>query len=132
MATTHPNPVRQGVADYVTGLLDGGSANPAALLQLQTSGGSGVSDHDMTAPGSGGAFGAANSSGTAAANAIADDANATGGTVARFQGQDRDRTVIIQGDAGGIGSGQELELSVTNIPAGARVQIASWSYTAMP
>lgn len=128
MAVTHPNPVRQAVADLVVDRLDLGSTNVAGQLEIQTSGGAEVATLALSNP----AFGAASASGVATANAISDDADATGGTAAQFVLQDRDETDTIEGSVGGTGSGADIELSNTVIPANARVQITALSYTAMP
>ena len=126
MAVTHSNAAKSAAADAVLGLLDVGSgAN--GLLELQTSGGVEVATLDLSDP----AFGAA-SDGVATANSIADDANATGGTIAQFELQNKDGTGVVFGSVTLVSGGGDIEMSSVVIGAGDTVRVTSLQYTAMP
>lgn len=125
MATTHPTAVRNIIADAVVDRVDLGTTNAQGQIEIQTSGAAEVS----TLPASNPAFGAA-SSGVATANAITDDTNATGGTAAQYEFQDRDEGAVILGSVTATGGGGDIELSTVTVPALATVQITSYTYTA--
>lgn len=123
MAVTHPVAVRNIAADAVTATIDVGGAGS---LIFQTAGLAEVA----TLPFSATAFGAA-AAGTATANAITDDASATGGTTDNFKIQDGAAS-----DAGFAGSvtvtagGGDIELSSVVIGPGDTVSMTSLTYTA--
>jgi hypothetical protein len=120
-AVTHPTTVRNTLADTVVDLLDAGTG--AGTLEIQTSGDVEVATLTFSDP----AFGAA-SSGTATANSITDDADATGGTAAKFIAQDSDSTLCFSGSVGT--SGEDINLSSVSIGAGDTVSISSLTYSA--
>lgn len=126
MTTTHPTTVRNALADLVVDLIDQGTANAAGQIEIQTSGDVEVASLPFSVPP---AFGDA-AAGVATANAITDDGNATGGTAAKFEFQDRDVSTVLLGSVTATGGGGDLELSTVTIPANGTVQITSFTYTA--
>lgn len=102
---------------------------PPARVDAALSGNNVLSQHDMTTPGGGGAFGSAvdvpaSNLARATANAIADDTSADAtGTATFFRILDRDNTPRLQGTAGT--SGTSLILNSASISAGQRVEISS-------
>lgn len=118
MAITHETTVRNSIADTVVDLLDSGT------LEFQDSGGTAVASLDFGNP----AFGAA-SSGTANANSITSDTNATGGTVTQFVLKDSATNVEVSGSAGDAGT-EDIVLSSATIGAGDTVSADSLSYSA--
>ncbi len=62
-------------------------------------------------------------------NAIADDTNAAGGTVALFKTQDRVNSEVYRGAVTGIGGGGDMELSSLIVAALDTVSVTSMSYT---
>jgi hypothetical protein len=118
MAVTHPTPsVRNGIADYVVDQLDGGT------LEFQTSGAGEVATLTFGTP----AFGAA-TGGTATANAITSDTDASGGTIAQAVLRSSGATVIVACDVGTTGS--DINLSSVAIGAGDTVEITGLTYAA--
>lgn len=120
MAITLSTAARNAAADAVVDLIDGGTG--AGNLVFQTSGDVEVATLAFSAT----AFGNA-SSGTATAASISDDTNATGGTVAKFEAQDGDSTMIFEGSVGT--SGEDINLSSLAIGAGDTVSVSSLTYT---
>lgn len=123
MAVTHPAAVRNSIADGVVDQLDLGSGTAEGRLVLNTSGDAEVATLNLANP----AFGAA-AAGVATANAIADDASATGGTTTKFRLQDRDAGIIVEGSVGT--GGTDIILSSNIIAATDTVSISSLTYTA--
>jgi hypothetical protein len=123
---THPTAVRNGIADYVTGLLDSGTAGKLVFL---TSGAATVATLTFTAPGSGGAFGTA-TGGICTANVITDDSNAAGGTMTNAAMRDSAGTTIIACTVGT--SGCDINMSGVAVGAGDTVRVTSLTYTACP
>ena len=122
MAITHPESIRNQLANLVVDLIDGGAG--AGKLEFRTSGEVAAATVTFQDP----AFGAA-SGGTALANTpMVDDTNATGGTVDRFAILDSNNTVILQGAV--ATSGSDINLSSTTIGAGDTVSLTSLSYSA--
>lgn len=126
MAVTHSNAAKSAAADAVLGLLDVGSGSNG-LLELQTSAGAEVATLDLDDP----AFGSA-VNGVADANTISDDTNATGGTIAKFELQNKDGTGVVLGSVTVITGGGDIEMSSVVIGAGDTVRVTSLEYTAMP
>ena len=122
MAITHPDAIRNGIADYVTGQIDVGGTG---TLEFQTAGDVEVA----TLTFSGTAFQAA-SGGTANANSITEDSNATGNA------SDVTKFVIKSGGAADIiygavaTSGSDIDLSSVTVGAGDTVSMSALSYTA--
>ena len=125
MAVTHPTAVRNAIADLVVDRLDAGAG--AGTLEMQTSGNAEVATLTFSDP----AFGSA-ASGTATANSITSDTNATGGTIAKAVLQDSDGTDAILCSVTATGGGGDIELSSVVISAGQTVQVSSLTYTAPP
>lgn len=123
MAITHVAAVRNGLADYVVDTIDAGAG--AGALVIMTSGDVEVATLTFSDP----AFGAA-AGGTATANAISDDTNATGGTAALFKVQDSDTNEVFRGTVTATGGGGDIELSSVSIGVGDTVSITSFTYSA--
>lgn len=121
---THPTNVRNAMADTVVDLLDVGTGTPSIVFE--TSGDAEVATVAMDGTN---AFGAA-AAGVATANAMADDTNATGGTMDHVVLIDRDAADVIFATIGT--SGTDFIVSSLVVPAGATVQVTSLTYTAPP
>lgn len=122
MAVTHPTAVRNGIADYVTALIDAGAGS--GVLVFRTAANAEVATLTFAAT----AFGAA-ASGVCTAAAITDDTDATGGTVTNFEIRDSVATVIASGSAGDAGT-EDIVLTSATIGAGDTVGCDSLTYTA--
>lgn len=122
-AVTHPTAVRNAIADLVVDLIDAGAG--AGTFELQTSADAEVATLTFGDP----AFGAA-ANGTAAANAITSDTNATGGTAAKAVAQDSDGTDVFLCSVSATGGGGDVELSSVEIGAGDTVSMSALSYSA--
>lgn len=125
MAITHVTTVRNGLADYTVDAVDGGAGDANGDLVIMTSGDVEVATLAFSDPAFGGAV-----SGTATANAISDDTNATGGTAALFKVQDKSNSEVFRGTVTATGGGGDIELSSVSIGAGDTVSITSFTYTA--
>lgn len=123
MAITHTTAIRNALADAVVDAIDGGAG--AGYLEFQTSGDVEVATLTFGDP----AFGAA-SSGTATANSISSDTDATGGTIAKFRVFDSDDTEIFAGSVTVTSGGGDIELSSLTIGAGDTVSLSSLTYSA--
>jgi hypothetical protein len=121
-AVTHPTAVRNGIADYVTALLD---ANGVGKLVFLTAGASIVATLNLAAT----AFGTA-SGGTCTAGTISDDTNATGGTMTNAALRDGAGTTIIACTVGT--SGCDINMSGVVVGAGDTVRVTSLTYSACP
>ena len=121
---THPTAVRNSIVDLVVDLIDAGAG--AGTLEFQTAGDVEVATLTFSDP----AFGAA-ASGQAAANAITDDASATGNAspVTKFVVKDSDGNEVFRGTAGDVGT-EEIVLSNATIAATDAVSCSSLTYTA--
>ncbi len=122
MATTHSTAVRNGIADYVTGEINGGG--PGSLV-LQTAGSGTVATLGMSNP----AFNPA-SGGTASATAINDDTNAQGGTTTQYVMRSGGASDVWFGSVSATGGGGDIQLSTNIIPPTSTVSITSFTYTA--
>ena len=120
-AVTHPTAVRNTLADAVVDLIDAGAG--AGTLQFQTSGDVEVATLTYSDP----AFGAA-AAGTATANSITSDTNATGGTVAKSRSYDSDSTEVFATAVGT--SGSDINLSSLSVGSGDTVSMSSLTYSA--
>jgi hypothetical protein len=125
MATTHSTAIRNSIADTVVDSIDGGTTNPEGRIEIQTAGAVEVATILASNP----AFGAA-TGGVATANAFTDDTNATGGTAAQYEFQNRDATASFFGSVTATGGGGDIELSSVAIGVGDTVSITSFTYTA--
>lgn len=131
---------RDAYNDAVNALLDAGSTNGYVEIRDGTQ----PADVDTTATGTvlatitlgDPAFGAS-AAGVATAAASTADTSATGGSDATwFRAYDSDATAVIDGDAGAVGSGADMEIdngssgpATSTITAGDTVSIASWTRT---
>lgn len=122
-AVTHPTAVRNTLADTVVDLLDAGAG--AGTLVFQTGGSAEVATCTFSDP----AFGNA-ASGTATANAITDDTDATGGTIAQFVAEDSNNTDVFLGSVTATAGGGDIELSSVSPQAGDTVGMTSLTYSA--
>tara|TARA_R110002126_G_scaffold33743_1_gene105384 strand:- start:785 stop:1159 length:375 start_codon:yes stop_codon:yes gene_type:complete len=122
MAVTHAMPVRNGIADYVTGQID---VSGVGKILFQTAGAAAVANLPFSAT----AFGAA-ASAVATANAITDDTNCTAGTVAIFAVQQNDNTAVFSGSVTATGGGGDIILSSVAIGQGDTISISSLTYEA--
>ncbi len=125
MSITHVAAVRNALADAVVDRLDLGAVDANGDLVLMAAGDVTVATLAMANP----AYGAA-ANGTAGSNAIADDTNAVGGTLALFKVQDRDNAEVFRGTITGIGGGGDVEASSTTVNAGDTVQCTGLDYSA--
>jgi len=120
-AVTHPTSVRNTVADAVVDLVDAGAG--AGTIQFQTSGQVEVATLTYSDP----AYGSA-AAGTATANSITSDTNATGGTVAESHHYDSDSTEVFATAVGT--SGSDINLSSLSVGSGDTVSMSSLTYSA--
>ena len=128
MAVTHETAVRNGLADYTVDLIDTGTASPnLGYLEFQTSGDVECATVTFANP----AFGAA-SAGTATANSIASDTNATGGTVAKFAVYDSDGTKLFSGSVTATATSPQGDITLSSVTVGASdtVSVSSLTYSA--
>lgn len=120
MALTLSTAARNAACNAIVDLIDGGTG--AGNLVFQTSGDAEVATLAFSAT----AFGNA-SNGTASAASISDDTNATGGTIAKWEAQDGDGTMIFEGSAGT--SGEDINFSSLGIGAGDTVSVSGLDLT---
>ena len=125
MPVTHVANVRNGLCQYVIDQLDAAGADPNADLVFMTSGDVTVGTLGFSAPPS---F-AAPAAGNMIANAIADDTNAVGGTVALFKWQNRSNAEQLRGSVTAIGGGGDIELSSVAVSGGDTISMTSLDYT---
>lgn len=124
MAITLSTSARNAACDAIVDLVDNGTTDANGDLVFMTSGDVEVATLAFSDP----AFGAS-SSGVATANAITSDTDATGGTAVSFKVVDRDNTEVWRGTVGTIGSGADLEISVTSIGAGDTIEVLDFTFT---
>lgn len=117
MAVTHETTYRNGIADYIVDLLDGGT------IVINTSGDVEVATLTFGTP----AFGAA-AAGVATANAITADSSATGGTAAKAVLKTSGAAAVVNCAVAATGS--DINLSSVTIGAGDTVSMDSLTYTA--
>lgn len=125
MATTHPAAVRQDICNFVVDQLDEGT--PPGLLVFKEADDDVVATLTFAAPA---AFGAADGSAIATANAITSDTSATGGTIAKVECQNAAGTAKILGAVTATGGGGEIELNSVVVSAGQTVSVSALTYTA--
>lgn len=123
MAVTHPESVRNGMANHVVDQLDQGSTNSAGAFLCQTAGEVTIATLRFSAT----AFGDA-VAGVATAAAISDDTNASAGTMTIGKMVDRDDNTIVQCSIGT--SGEDVNFSSNVVEAGDTVRLTSLTYTA--
>lgn len=121
MAITLETAARNAACDAVVDLLDGGT------IEYQTAGSVEVATLGLGTP----AFGAA-SGGSATANAITSDTNATGGTVAKAVFKASGGATIFTVSVTGPGGGGEIEATSTEsltFGAGDTAALSSFTHT---
>ena len=123
MAITHATAARNAAADAVLNLIDAGAS--AGTLEFQTSGDVEVATLTFSDP----AYAAA-VAGVAQENAITNDTNATGGTIAKFRIFDSNSNEIINGTVTATGGGGDIELSTITVNPGDSVSVTDLPYTA--
>jgi len=126
MAITHPNPVRQGLADHVVDQLDTGTGDANGDLVIQTTASATLVTIALQDP----SFGAASTAGVATMNGSPSGTAAATGTAGQFVMQNKANTAKISGAVAATGS--DLNLSSTSINSGDKVKITSFTYTASP
>ena len=107
MAITDSVAIRQGKTNLAVDAIDAGSGTATGKLVYQTTGLATVATADFANP----AFGAANGSALATANAIEDALVTADGTVAKFKVIDRDGTTIFSGTVTAVSGGGDIELT---------------------
>lgn len=124
MAVTLTTTARNAACDAIVDLCDLGTTDPNGDLVIRSGADAEVAILALSDP----AFGDA-ATGTATANAISDDTNATGGTADDFILQDRDNTEVLEGSVTATGGGGDLELSSVTISGGDTVSVSSLTVT---
>lgn len=136
MATRLPNASQQAAADGVVDRTDTGTGTATGLLRIYT--GAQPADADTAASGTllveltlaNPAFGAANTSGTAALLSTPRTATASAtGTAGWFRVVNRDGTSVFDGSVTATGGGGDLTLDNVSIASGQTVNITALSYT---
>jgi hypothetical protein len=125
MAVTHPVATRNGLADYAVDQLD--LNTPPGKLVMQTAGGAAVATLTFGNP----AFGSA-AAGTATANAVTDDTNAVGGTIAKAELRQGNATAIILCSVTATGGGGDIQMNSVVVSAGQTVRVSSLTYSGPP
>lgn len=124
MAVTHPTDVRNGVADFVTNLIDAGGGGTLVFQD------GGVADSDVaTLSFSVTAFGDA-LAGVATANVITDDTNCNAGNVTKFTVFSGAGDSCFTGVVTATGGGGDIILSSTAIGSGDTISVSSLTYEA--
>jgi len=122
---THPLPMRNKIADIVTGLIDGGSG-PGFLLLL-TEPGVEAARLQFSKPSFSPAV-----DGVAEAFAINNDISAVGGVVAKARLVDSYDNPVLTCSVTKIGDGGDIQLSALQIGPGQEVSVTALSYVAPP
>lgn len=125
MAVTHPTAVRNGLASNVLNQIDAGS--PPGKLVFQTAAAASVATCTFSIP----SFGAP-ATGTATANAITDDTNALGGTIAKGEMRNGAASPIVLFSVTSTGGGGDIEMNSVVVSAGQTVHVSSLTYSAPP
>jgi len=127
MAVTHSATAAKAMTDASVDLIDTGTGTAAGVIVFMTSGDVEVATCTFSNPAYGAGTSAAPS--VATASAITSDTNATGGTVAKFQHQNRDAAAIHYGSVTATGGGGDYEISSVVVAAGETVAVTSSTYT---
>lgn len=118
MATTLATTGQNAACNAIVDLLDGGT------IEFLTSGDVEVATVSLGTP----AFGNA-SSGTATANAITSDTDATGGDMAKYATKTSGAATILSGDVTATGGGGDFEFNTLTVGAGATVSVSFYTVT---
>ena len=116
--TTLQTVARNAACDAVVDLLDGGT------VEFQTSTSAEVATLSLGTPAFGNAV-----DGTATANAITSDTDATGGTVTKAVFKDSGASPIFEVTVTATGGGGDIEMSSTSVGAGDTVSMSSFTHT---
>lgn len=122
MGVTLATSVRNLSVDAMTASLNSGTGDPSGDILFTTSSDVAVANLTLSNP----AFGAS-VNGTATANTITPDTNATGGVTTRAQFRNRANTEQWRCNVGT--SGSDINLTSTTVPAGGTVQLTSITFT---
>lgn len=125
MAIILTTTTKNTIVDAVVDSIDLGTTDANGDLVLMTGADAEVATLALSNP----SFGAA-AAGVASADAISDDTDATGGTVALFKFQNRDNVEVLRGTVTATGGGGDLTLSSVTVGAGDTVSISSFTVTA--
>jgi hypothetical protein len=125
VAVSHPTAIRDTLCNTVVDTLDTGT--PPGKLVLQTSGGAAVATLTFANPAFGNSTG-----GTATANAIVDDTNAAGGTIAKGEFRQGNTTPVVLFSVTATGGGGDIEMNSVVVSAGQTVHITSLTYSGPP
>lgn len=125
MSVTHPVATRNMLADSVVDQLD--LNTPPGKLVLQTAASAIVATLTFANP----AFGSA-AAGTATANAIADDTNAVGGTIAKGEMRNGAGTAQALFSVTATGGGGDIQMNSVIVSAGQTVRVSSLTYSGPP
>lgn len=123
MAISHSSSARNGMADYIIGLLSGGS------IEILDAGTTLLATLTLSAPAAPGASG-----GVSTFNAISPDtaADATG-TAAQARMKNSGGTIVIDGlTVTATGGGGNITFATVSFVAGAQISVTSFTYTATP
>lgn len=123
MSLAHVAAVRNTLVDAILTAIGVGSADAQGDLVFMTSGDAEVATLNLSAV-AGVVAGA-----VLTYNAISDDTNATGGTIAKFKIVDRDNNEVYQGTVTVTSGGGDIELSSLLIAATDTVSLSSLTYT---
>lgn len=124
MAVTHPTDVRNGVADFVTNLIDAGGAG-TLVFQDGSQNDSDVATLSFNVVAFGDAVG-----GIATAATITDDTNCNQGTVSKFTVFSGAGDSCFTGVVTATGGGGDIILSSTAIGSGDTISVSSLTYEA--
>ena len=129
MSVTHTTTVRNGIADYVTNLIDAGTDGKLVIRLAGTAASPGTEVARLTFSAT--AFGGS-TGGQADAAAITADTAATGNAsaVSTATLEDSAGNVAAHCSVGATSSGEDIELSSTTIAANDTVSISALTYTA--
>ena len=126
MALQLNNTLRTAIAQMVADAVDAGTANPAGQLVFLTAGDAVVSTIVFNNP----AFGApSNGDVSLIVSPVVQDSSAVGGTPTKFEIQDRDGNVVLEGTVGASGT-EDIVLASPTIGIGETVKIDSLTYSA--
>ena len=125
MSATIPNASRAAMIKALTDLFDAGAG--AGTIELQTVGSTEVSTHTLTDPAA-----ASTTNGVATMAAIADDADATGGTATKAVFKDSNGVVRLTLSVGLGSSGEDIKMTSNVIPAHAVVSFTASGTITMP
>jgi hypothetical protein len=125
VAVTHPVAIRNGICSYVVSQID--LNTPPGKVVFLTAASAVVASPTFANP----SFGAP-ASGTATANAISDDTNAVGGTIAKAELRQGGATPVILCSVTATGGGGDIQMNSVVVSAGQTVKVSSLTYSGPP